>query len=65
MTKQHGNTKNRNAAKGDENLSAFIAFRTTPTQKAAWLQAANGEKLEVWIKRTLDKASDLTKLSNN
>ena len=58
MKDKHGLTGNRNAAHGDDNKSSNIFARTTPTQKASYVKAANGEKLCSWILKTLDKEAN-------
>jgi len=55
--KEHGNKGNKNAQKGDNPKDAVIAVRCTAEQKQIYTIAANGEKLQLWILRTLDLAS--------
>jgi hypothetical protein len=56
--KEHGNKGNKNAQKGETPKAEVIAVRCTELQKNNYAMAANGEKLQLWILRTLDLASE-------
>jgi hypothetical protein len=52
MTKEHGNTGKRNAAKStDESATSFIHARCNTADKAKWVIAAqkSGMKLTEWL----------------
>jgi hypothetical protein len=55
--KEHGNKGNKNAQKGATPKTARLEVRCTAEQKQIYTIAANGEKLQLWILRTLDLAS--------
>ena len=56
--KEHGNKGNKNAQK-DNPKNAVIAVRCTERQKNNYTIAANGEKLQLWVLKMLDLASEL------
>jgi hypothetical protein len=58
--KKHGNKGNKNAQKGETAKDAVIALRCTTAQKKIYTIAANGEKLQLWVLKTLDLASEKT-----
>ena len=56
--KEHGNKGNKNAQK-ETPKNAVLAVRCTAEQKKNYTIAANSEKLQLWVLRTLDLASEL------
>ena len=55
--KEHGNKGNKHAQKGETAKNARLDVRCTANQKEKYTIAANGEKLQLWILKTLDLAS--------
>lgn len=54
--KRHPLAGNRNAQRGAEPASAVLHVRCTPSQKSAWVKAAQraGLRLSEWVVRRLD-----------
>lgn len=42
---------------GEEPATSRIFVNVMPSQKAAYVKAAGGEKLSAWVKRVLDEAA--------
>lgn len=57
--KEHGNTGNRNAQKGQDAMSSHLHIRCTPSAKAGWVRAAQraGLNLSDWVTRALNEAA--------
>ena len=53
---QHGSIGNTNAAK-EETKSSVLTVRCYPHEKAAWVNAAKGQKLAEWVTSTLNKSA--------
>ena len=50
---KHGSTGNTNAAK-EETKSSVLTVRCYPHEKAAWVNAAKGQKLAKWVTEALN-----------
>lgn len=63
MTNQKAKTGaksgNKNAQKGDEPATSYLHARCCPSDKAAWVHAANrrGLKLTEWVVQALNRAA--------
>ena len=53
---KHGSIGNTNAAK-EETKSSVLTVRCYPHEKAAWVNAAKGQKLAEWVTSTLNKSA--------
>lgn len=57
--KYHGNKGNKHAQKGENPKTARLDLRCTAEQKENYTIAAKGEKLQLWVLKTLDLASKI------
>ena len=53
---KHGSIGNTNAAK-EVTKSSVLTVRCYPHEKAAWVNAAKGQKLAEWVTSTLNKSA--------
>ena len=54
---QHGSIGNTNAAK-EETKSSVLTVRCYPHEKAAWVNAAKGQKLAEWVTEALNNEAE-------
>ena len=54
---QHGSIGNTNAAK-EETKSSVLTVRCYPHEKAAWVNAAKGQKLAEWVTDALNNEAE-------
>lgn len=48
---------NTNAQAGETPATSQLQIRCTPTEKASWVRAAEGQKLSDWVRNTLNSAA--------
>ena len=54
---KHGSIGNTNAAK-EETKSSVLTVRCYPHEKAAWVNAAKGQKLAEWVTEALNNEAE-------